>query len=179
MIYLAWIKEVSRNDNRRLEKIYNEAEKRTNKSVANVLKIHSVNPDVLEIHMKLYEQIMFGESILSIAEREMIGVVVSKANECPYCVSHHSEALFHVCKDKELMKKVSKNYHEANLNEKQLLMCKYVDKLTRTPYKMVEDDIITLREIGFNDEAIFDINQICAYFNYVNRIVHGLGVELE
>ncbi len=176
---MAWIKEVNRNENLKLKQIYEDAEKRTNEAVANVLKAHSVNPDVLEIHMKLYERIMFGESELSQAEREMIGVIVSKSNECPYCVDHHSEALFHVSQNKELMEKVLNNYQDAFLSNRELAICIYAEKLTKTPYKMVEEDIMKLREIGFSDRAIFDINQVCAYFNYVNRIVFGLGVELE
>jgi len=176
---MAWIKELSRNGNSKLKQIYEDAEKRSGKPVANVLKVHSVNPDVLEIHMKLYERIMFGDSKLSQAEREMIGVIVSKSNECPYCVGHHSEAFYHVTQNLEFMKKISEDYKSANLTNKELAICIYAEKLTKTPFKMVEEDIIKLRNIGFDDQTIFDINQVCAYFNYVNRIVHGLGVEIE
>jgi hypothetical protein len=44
---------------------------------------------------------------------------------------------------------------------------------------MVEEDVIALREVGFSDEAILDINQVTAYYAYVNRLADGLGVELE
>lgn len=176
---MSWIREVSRKDNKKLNKIYTKAEKRTSQGVANVLRVHSINPDVLEIHMNLYEQIMFGSSELSRTDREMIGVVVSVSNECPYCITHHREALNFVSKGNELMQKVANDYREASLTKKQLVICQYVEKLTKTPYKIVQEDIFKLRDTGFSDEAIFDINQICAYFNYVNRIVHGLGVDLE
>lgn len=176
---MAWIKEIKREENNKLKRIYEKAEKRTNETVANVLRVHSINPDVLEIHIKLYERIMFGESELSQAEREMIGVVVSKSNECPYCVNHHSKALFCVTENLELMDKISNNYKDAFLSSRELAICNYVEKLTKTPYKIVKKDILMLKQHNFSDRAIFDINQICAYFNYVNRIVHGLGVELE
>lgn len=52
-------------------------------------------------------------------------------------------------------------------------------KLTRTPGKMSRDDIETLRGAGFNDRAIHDATQVTAYFNYINRIADGLGVDLE
>ena len=77
------------------------------------------------------------------------------------------------------MEQISKNYLEADLNERDLTICKYAEKLTKTSYKMIETDIEKLRSVGFSDKAIFDINQITAYFNYVNRVVDGLGVDLE
>ena len=58
-------------------------------------------------------------------------------------------------------------------------MLDYVFKLTLTPWEMVEADVAALRSVGFSDEAVLDINQITAYYAYVNRIAAGLGVPLE
>lgn len=58
-------------------------------------------------------------------------------------------------------------------------MLEYVDKLTRVPGSMVEADIVALRDAGFDDRAILDINQIAGFFAWCNRTVDGLGVELE
>ena len=58
-------------------------------------------------------------------------------------------------------------------------MCEYVEKLTLRPWEMVEADIMALREAGFSDSAILDINQVTGYYAYVNRLADGLGVELE
>ncbi|MFH5881314.1 MAG: peroxidase-related enzyme [Candidatus Izemoplasmataceae bacterium] len=176
---MAWIKEISKEENQLLKEIYEGAEKRTKETTANVLKVHSVRPEVLAIHMQLYEQIMFKEGALSRMQREMIGVVVSKANSCPYCVGHHGSALAHVTKDKSLMEKIIDDYHKAGLSALDLMICTYAEKLTKEPFKVVEEDIIGLRNLGLSDKTIFDVNHIIAYFNYVNRIVHGLGVELE
>lgn len=55
----------------------------------------------------------------------------------------------------------------------------YTEKLTLTPWEMVEADVIALRNIGFSDAAILDINQVTSYYAYVNRLADGLGVELE
>ncbi|MDI6453050.1 peroxidase-related enzyme [Peloplasma aerotolerans] len=176
---MAWIKEVSREEDELLKSIYESAEKRTGEKTANVLKVHSQDPKTLEIHMNLYERLMFEEGELSRKEREMIGVVVSKSNECSYCVTHHGQSLAHVTENIELMKKISEDYHLAELSDKELEICKYAEKLTKYPYRMEEEDIIALRSFNLSDLAIFQINQICAYFNYVNRIVFGLGVELE
>jgi len=58
-------------------------------------------------------------------------------------------------------------------------MLDYAAKLTAEPWKMVEADVIALREVGFSDSAILDINQVTAYYAFANRLVDGLGVELE
>lgn len=58
-------------------------------------------------------------------------------------------------------------------------MLDYVAKLTHTPWDMVEEDVLHLGKIGFDDRSILDIAQVTAYYAYVNRIADGLGVSLE
>ena len=58
-------------------------------------------------------------------------------------------------------------------------MLDYSVKLTRRPHAVNEDDIQRLRDVGFDDTGILDICQVVSYFNYVNRLADGLGVELE
>lgn len=58
-------------------------------------------------------------------------------------------------------------------------LARYATKLTRTPDEMVEPDLRPLRAVGLTDRDIVDLNQVVAYFNYVNRVALGLGVELE
>jgi len=65
------------------------------------------------------------------------------------------------------------------INPAQMTMLDYAAKLTERPTDMISEDIDRLREAGFSDRAILDINLIVAYFAYVNRVADGLGVELE
>lgn len=58
-------------------------------------------------------------------------------------------------------------------------MLTYVEKLTLRPWQMAESDVIALRQAGFSDAAILDINQVTGYYAFVNRLADGLGVELE
>jgi alkylhydroperoxidase family enzyme len=58
-------------------------------------------------------------------------------------------------------------------------MLDYAVKLTREPWAMAREDVECLRQAGFEDRAILDINQVTGYFAYVNRLADGLGVELE
>ncbi len=58
-------------------------------------------------------------------------------------------------------------------------MLDYVVKLTSTPWNVTEEDVDRLREVGFDDTAVLDVCQVASYYNYVNRMADGLGVELE
>jgi len=82
-------------------------------------------------------------------------------------------------RDDELVTALQTDYRQAKLSPANRAMLDYAYKLTLTPWKMVEADVQTLREHGFSDRAILDINQITAYYAYVNRIADGLGVPLE
>jgi len=77
------------------------------------------------------------------------------------------------------MKHIAKNFKKADISEKEKIMLYYVQKLTKEPYSIKKKDVETLKIAGYSDRDIFDINQITAYFNYVNRIADGLGVNLE
>ncbi len=79
----------------------------------------------------------------------------------------------------ELVAALQTDYRQAKLTRAERAMLDYVYKLTLTPWDMRESDAQTLREHGFSDRAILDINQITAYYAYVNRIADGLGVPLE
>jgi uncharacterized peroxidase-related enzyme len=72
-----------------------------------------------------------------------------------------------------------KNYKQAKLSYQDRAMLDYAVKLTNTPAEIEELDVVLLRETGFSDTAILDICQVTAYYNYVNRLADGLGVELE
>lgn len=74
---------------------------------------------------------------------------------------------------------MKQDYREAELNYADRTMLDYTAKLTRTPSKVVEDDVLRLRSAGFGDKAILEINQITGFFAWCNRTVDGLGVELE
>lgn len=65
------------------------------------------------------------------------------------------------------------------MNEIDVELCIYAEKLTSHPEQMSELDVETLRGVGLDDRAIHDATQVISYFNYINRIADGLGVEPE
>ena len=67
----------------------------------------------------------------------------------------------------------------ADLSQKDKTLCSWAEKLTLTPGKMDESDVRRLETTGFSQNAISDAAQVIGYFNYINRIADGLGVDLE
>ncbi len=81
--------------------------------------------------------------------------------------------------DPQWVATMKQDYRRADLTETDRAMLDYVARLTLTPAKVEEIDVIRLREVGFGDKAILEINQITGFFAWCNRTIDGLGVELE
>ncbi len=159
-----------------LKRIYEKIKGERGK-IANIMKIHSLNPRSMETHLALYVNLMFGRSNLTREERELIATAVSAINNCDYCKLHHGEALNFYWKDEKKIKEFINDPLSFDLPEKSKVMIKHTMKLTKTPDQITENDIQELKEIGFSDRDILDITLITSYFNFVNRIALGLGVE--
>ena len=82
-------------------------------------------------------------------------------------------------KDEQLVAQLEENHTQATLCTTDRAMLKYAAKLTLTPADVTCEDVQALRDTGFDDRSILDIALITAYFAFVNRIAHGLGVSLE
>jgi uncharacterized peroxidase-related enzyme len=163
----------------RLREIYDDLITKRGK-LAEVHKIQSLRPESILKHIDLYLEIMFSHSELSRAEREMMAVVVSTANGCIYCQAHHSQALNFYWKNDKKIELLNISYTKANLDDKNLILCKFADELTRNPENAHLYDITDpLNKIGLSNNAVLDATLVVAYFNFVNRIVLALGVELE
>jgi uncharacterized peroxidase-related enzyme len=119
---------------------------------------------------------MLAESGLSKLEREMIAVVVSSANHCYYCLVAHGQAVRRLSGDPQLGEMMVMNYRVAELEPRQRVMLDYAWKLTETPHDIGEPDRQSLRAAGFTDADIFDITDTAAFFNYTNRMAHGLDM---
>ena len=90
----------------------------------------------------------------------------------------HGEALRRLTKDDALVEQIKKDYTKHTLDPADRAMLDHVDKLNRTPGQMSKNDIQKLKDHGFSDKDILDITHITAFFNFVNRVSGGLGVEL-
>lgn len=167
--------------------------------IASVHTIQSLNPPTIPAHMELYRTVMFSHSPLSRAEREMIAVVVSRSNECNYCVAHHGEALLHFWKDQERLDKLAADVSDgrfdsagadsadvgsgaAELSPREQGLCRFARITTVNPGAGEDGSAVELLRSAIpeiTDREILDATLAVGYFNFVNRIVLTLGVELE
>jgi uncharacterized peroxidase-related enzyme len=163
----------------RLREIYDDIIQKRGK-LAELHKLQSLHPETIVQHMELYMELMFRESPLERAQREMMAVVVSAANNCEYCIEHHSAALEHFWEDEEQVEDLQEDYHLLGLSQANKALCDYASALTSSPGKITDETHIQpMRGAGWDDRAILDAGMIVAYFNFVNRLVLGLGASLE
>lgn len=147
--------------------------------LAAIHTIHSLNPRALDAHMELYMTLLFGRSRLSREVRESIAIVVSRENGCDYCDQHHGQALLAYWKDEDRLARLRRDPREAELDARTLAILDHAVALTRDPAGITEADVDALRGHGLEDDQILDLTMITAYFNFVNRIASGLGVESD
>jgi len=176
---MSWIDEIEVGAaDGKLQEMYADLVEKRGK-ISNILKVHSLNPEALGNHLDLYMTLMFGKSGLSRLEREAIGVVVSAANDCAYCVNHHAEALRRYVDDEETLELLMSADGLETLEPRLSNIVRHADKLTSAASAMTESDLGELRAVGLSDGDILDLTLIVAYFNFVNRIALGLGVEFS
>lgn len=181
---MSWIKTISyQAADAHLKKIYDRV-KGPGNAIDNVLTVHSLRPHTLTGHMTLYKSVLHhSNNTLPKWYLEAIGVYVSLLNQCEYCVRHHFEGLKRILQDDE---KCDAFYTAANndvletfFEHKYLDGINYAKKLTTHPEAISALDIGRLKKSGLSEGEILEINQVASYFNYVNRTVLGLGVNIK
>lgn len=115
---------------------------------------------------------------------EVIGVWVSQLNGCDYCVQHHFAGMKRLLKDDPRADAIGQAIAQLDiaatpLDAAQHEALRYAQKLTVNPANMVEADVQSLRDVGFEDGEILEINQVSSYFSYANRTVLGLGCSTK
>lgn len=174
---MAWIETIDEDDaSRALKAVYDHVSTTRGKA-ANIMKVHSLRPETMRAHHDLYRELLFARTDLSRAERELIAVVVSGANDCAYCVEHHRAALNAYWDDDERIDTVLQGDGEEVLSEREQALVAYARALTTAPGAVTQDDIAALRDRDLSDTAILDTAMVTSYFNFVNRMALGLGVN--
>ena len=142
--------------------------------VPNVLHAWMLRPEKLRNFVRMYDELMLGASGLTKLEREMIAVAVSAANRCYYCLVAHGAAVRKLSGDPELGEMLAFNHRVAELPPRQRAMLDFAVLLTERPQHAGHAERQSLREAGFDDADIFDITEVAAFFNYTNRVAHGI-----
>jgi uncharacterized peroxidase-related enzyme len=147
--------------------------------MAHVWQVQGRDPTVLGAAFDLYRALMDDPAPLTRAQAELIALVVSATNGCAYGVAHHGPRLARALGDETLARAVARDYREANLAARDRVLLDAAVALTCEPCERKQEDIDRVREYGFDDEAIVRATQIAAFYNLVNRVACGFGVELE
>jgi len=150
-------------------------------TVDNVMRVHSLRPNTMRGHVILYRAALHDDAnTLPMWLQETISSYVSILNRCDYSLANHWANARHLMHDDARADAVEaalgRRQPEAVFDGRELALLRYAEKLTLTPGEMVEADVLELRANGLDDGEILEANQIIGYFNYVNRLLNGLGV---
>jgi uncharacterized peroxidase-related enzyme len=155
-----------------------------NGAIDNVMKVHSLRPHTMEGHSALYKSVLHHTgNMLPVWFLECLGIYTSLTNKCDYSVAHHFAGLCRLLGDRPradaIFVALEAGQPEREFTGKELALLQYVQRLTASPQTMRRADVDALREAGASDGEIFEANQVCAYFNYSNRLLNGLGVTTD
>ncbi len=141
--------------------------------VPNVFLTLARRPEEFRAFFAYHDTLMEKETPgLNMADREMIVVATSARNQCQYCVIAHGAILRIRAKNPYIADQVATNYRKADITERQKAMLDYALKVSREAETVNESDYQRLNEFGFDDEDIWDIGAISAFFGLSNRIVN-------
>ncbi len=145
--------------------------------VPNVFLTLAHRPDEFRAFFAYHDALMEKAGGLTKAEREMIVVATSGANQCQYCVVAHGAILRIRAKDPLIADQVSTNYRKADIAPRQRAMLDFAMKVSREAERVGEDDYARLRAEGFDDEDIWDIGAIAAFFALSNRMANLINMR--
>ncbi len=145
--------------------------------VPNVFLALAHRPAEWRAFFAYHDALMDKESGLSKAEREMIVVATSNANQCQYCVIAHGAILRVRAKNPLLADQVAINYRKADLTPRQKAMLDFAMKVSQRSGEVNDADFTALREHGFSDEDCWDIAAISAFFALSNRLANALAMR--
>jgi uncharacterized peroxidase-related enzyme len=145
--------------------------------IPNVFVTLAHRPEEFRAFFAYHDALMLREGGLTMAEREMIVVATSAANQCHYCVIAHGALLRVYAKNPLIADQVAVNYRQADITPRQRAMLDFAVKVALTPWETTDADFEALRAGGFTDEDIWDIGAIAALFALSNRMAHLIDLR--
>ncbi|WP_456839030.1 peroxidase-related enzyme [Bradyrhizobium sp. USDA 4486] len=145
--------------------------------VPNVFLTLAYRPDEFRAFFAYHDALMEKDSGLTKAEREMIVVATSAANECQYCVIAHGAILRIRAKNPLIADQIAVNYRKADITPRQKAMLDFAMKVSADAQRVSEEDFAVLAPHGFSDDDIWDIAAISAFFALSNRLANFTGMR--
>ena len=140
--------------------------------VPNVFLALAHRPEEFRAFFAYHDALMEKEGGLTKAEREMIVVATSGANNCHYCVVAHGAILRIRAKNPLIADQVAINHRKADITARQRAMLDFTMKVALEARNIADEDFDALRAHGFSDEDIWDIAAIAAFFALSNRMAN-------
>lgn len=140
--------------------------------IPNVFLTLAHRPDEFRPFFAYHDALMEKPGNITKAEREMIVVAASSANQCQYCVVAHGAILRVRAKSPLIADQVATNYRKADINERQKAMLDFALKVSQAAYAVNETDILVLKGHGFTEEDAWDIAAISAFFGMSTRLAN-------
>ncbi|KAI5914133.1 peroxidase-related enzyme [Thauera sp. 2A1] len=144
--------------------------------VPNIFLALAHRPAEFRAFFDYHDALMEKDVGLTKAEREMIVVATSGANNCLYCVVAHGAILRIRAKNPRLADQLATNHRKAEITPRQRAMLDYGMKVALRAQEISDEDHAALRAHGFDDDAIWDIGAIAAFFGMSNRIVNFASI---
>lgn len=142
-----------------------------------LLQVFQAYPDTARPLLDYHELVMRGPSPFTEAERELIAAYVSGVNACDYCHGIHTVTAEAFGVPPGLLSAALTDLETAPIEERLKPVLRYVGKLTTTPAKMTEADANAVFDAGWDELALYHVVLVCGLFNFMNRIVDGLGIQ--
>ena len=140
--------------------------------IPNVFLALAHRPDEFRAFFAYHDALMEKPGNLTKAEREMIVVATSSANQCQYCVVAHGAILRIRAKNPLIADQVATNYRKADITPRQKAMIDFAMKVSQTAQLVGDADFDALKTHGFNEEDIWDMAAIAAFFGLSNRMAN-------
>jgi uncharacterized peroxidase-related enzyme len=140
--------------------------------VPNVFLVLARRPDEFRAFFAYHDALMDKPGDLTKAEREMIVVATSNANQCQYCVIAHGAILRIRAKNPLIADQVAVNYRKADITPRQKAMLDFAMKVALEAHSVGDADITALNAHGFSEEDVWDIAAIAAFFAMSNRLAN-------
>ena len=145
--------------------------------VPNVFVTLAHRPDEFRAFFAYHDALMEKDGGLTKAEREMIVVATSGANDCLYCIVAHGAILRIYAKNPLVADQVAVDYRHADITPRQKAMLAFAMKTATHSRDIGDEDFAALRAHGFGDEDIWDIGAIAAFFGLSNRMAHLVAMR--
>ena len=145
--------------------------------VPNVFLALARRPAEWRAFFAYHDALMEKDGGLTKAEREMIVVATSAANQCQYCVIAHGAILRIRAKNPLIADQIATNYRKADITPRQKAMLDFAMKVSADAQRISEDDFTALAPHGFSDDDIWDIAAISAFFALSNRLANFTGMR--